>query len=241
MADALLDISGLFAGYGPTTVLEDVNLAIGPGESIGIVGRNGMGKTSLLGAVVGRVDLHRGAIRFEGKDIGRLPIHERARRGIGLVPQEREIFPSLTVRENLAIAARKGPWNLQRVYELFPRLKERETNRGNQLSGGEQQMLSIGRALMGNPRLLLLDEPSEGLAPVIVDELVAAMRKLYQEGGMSVVLVEQHVSVVFELSRRTVVMSRGRVAFDGPSAQLEADEALLNSLIGVGGDAVHAE
>ena len=191
-AGAVLEIDGVSAGYGETVVIEDVRLALAEGERLSVIGRNGVGKTTLLGTVMGHTSLHRGSVRLRGADISRLPIHRRARAGIGYVPQEREIFPSLSVRENLEIAARPGRWSIEALFELFPRLAERQGHRGNQISGGEQQMLAIGRALVGNPSVTLMDEPSEGLAPVIVEELARALRRLSDTEGLTLVLVAEH-------------------------------------------------
>jgi branched-chain amino acid transport system ATP-binding protein len=237
MAEAapLLRLDAVTAGYGETVVLEKLTLAVAPGEAVSIVGRNGVGKTTLLATVMGHTQRHGGSIAFAGRPIATLPTWRRVRLGIGYVPQEREIFPSLSVTENLAVAARPGDWTAERVFALFPRLAERRDNAGNKLSGGEQQMLSIGRALMGNPRLLLMDEPTEGLAPVIVEQLQSAMAELLKSGGLTVVLVEQNSRVALAFAPRTIVMDRGRIAYDGPSAKLAAEPALLEKLIGVAG------
>ena len=232
MAEAL-SLKQVSAGYGETVVLENVDLALAPGEALSVIGRNGVGKTTLLATVMGHTTLHSGRILLGAEDITNLPIHRRSRAGVGYVPQEREIFPSLTVMENLQIAARPGRWSIESVFELFPNIAERASNMGNQLSGGEQQMLAIARALVGNPSVLLMDEPTEGLAPVIVDSLVAAMQKLRGDNTLSVVLVEQHSAIALEFAPRTVVMRRGRIVYDGESAKLAADHALLDSLIGV--------
>src|SRR5580704_14471491 len=178
VADRALDLDNVFAGYGETVVLENLRLALGAGETLSIIGRNGVGKSTLLATIMGHTTLHGGAIRLHGRDISKLATYRRVTSGLGLVPQEREIFPSLSLRENLEVAARPGAWTVETVFQLFPRLGERADNRGNQLSGGEQQMLAIGRALIGNPTVLLMDEPSEGLAPVIVEELARAVRRL---------------------------------------------------------------
>ena len=228
-----LSFTGVSAGYGETVVLENIDLALAKGESVSIIGRNGVGKTTLLATAMGHTTLHGGRIALNGAEISRLSIHRRAIAGLGYVPQEREIFPSLTARENLEIAARPGRWTLPSVFELFPQLAERTENMGNQLSGGEQQMLSIARALVGNPSVLLMDEPTEGLAPVIVDALVEAMGRLRGDQGLTIVLVEQHSEIALDFSPRTVVMSRGRIVYDGPSDRLKSDHALLDSLIGV--------
>ena len=232
MADALT-LRQVSAGYGETVVLEDVNLALAPGESISVIGRNGVGKTTLLATVMGHTTVHRGAVTLGGERLERVPIFRRARRGLGWVPQEREIFPSLSVRENLTIGARPGQWTLERVFELFPNLAARLSNMGNQLSGGEQQMLSIARALLTNPSVLLMDEPTEGLAPVIVEALAAILQRLRGEGALSIVLVEQNSRVALAFSPRTIVMDKGRIVYDGESAALSADPERLAALIGV--------
>jgi branched-chain amino acid transport system ATP-binding protein len=188
----------LSAGWGPTQVLDEISLSIGLGETLIVLGRNGVGKSTLLSTIIGRSSYKSGLITLRGQRIERLASHVRCRAGIGLVPQEREIFPSLSVEENLLVASRPGKWTLAAIYALFPRLRERRTNGGNQLSGGEQQMLSIGRALMGNPSVLLLDEPLEGLAPVIVDYLVEVINRIRSEDNMSIVIVEQHVEIALE-------------------------------------------
>jgi len=232
VADALT-LRQVSAGYGETVVLEDVNLALAPGESISVIGRNGVGKTTLLATVMGHTTVHRGAVTLGGERLERVPIFRRARRGLGWVPQEREIFPSLSVRENLTIGARPGQWTLERVFELFPNLAARLSNMGNQLSGGEQQMLSIARALLTNPSVLLMDEPTEGLAPVIVEALAAILQRLRGEGALSIVLVEQNSRVALAFSPRTIVMDKGRIVYDGESAALSADPERLAALIGV--------
>jgi branched-chain amino acid transport system ATP-binding protein len=221
------------AGYGDTVVLEDVNLALHAGESISVIGRNGVGKTTLLATVMGHTTLHGGEMTLGGVSLARVPVFRRARSGIGFVPQEREIFPSLTVRENLEVGARPGPWTQQRVFDLFPNLGARLSHAGSQLSGGEQQMLSIARALLTNPSVLLMDEPTEGLAPVIVEALAAALARLRAEGALSIVLVEQNSRVALAFSARTVVMDKGRIVYDGASAALAADPERLAKLIGV--------
>jgi branched-chain amino acid transport system ATP-binding protein len=221
------------AGYGDTVVLEDVNLALHAGESISVIGRNGVGKTTLLATVMGHTTLHGGEMTLGGVSLARVPVFRRARSGIGFVPQEREIFPSLTVRENLEVGARPGPWTQQRVFDLFPNLGARLSHAGSQLSGGEQQMLSIARALLTNPSVLLMDEPTEGLAPVIVEALAAALARLSAEGALSIVLVEQNSRVALAFSARTVVMDKGRIVYDGASAALAVDPERLAKLIGV--------
>jgi len=233
MADLALELDKVFAGYGETVVLEDIRLSLRAGETVSIIGRNGVGKSTLLLTVMGHTTLHGGAILLHGKDITGMATYRRVAAGLGLVPQEREIFPSLSLKENLEVAARPGPWTLQKVYELFPRLGEREANRGNQLSGGEQQMLAIGRALIGNPTVLLMDEPSEGLAPVIVEELARAVKRLTQDSGLTTVLVEQNTRLALDIAPRAVVMDRGRIVYDGSSETLRNDPARLDHLIGV--------
>jgi branched-chain amino acid transport system ATP-binding protein len=232
--DIALALEGVSAGYGETVVIEAIDLALRDGEAVSIVGRNGVGKTTLLATIMGHNTLHDGRVRLHGDEISRLPIHKRARAGLGYVPQEREIFPSLSVRENLEVAARPGTWTLAAVYGLFPRLGERQKNRGDQLSGGEQQMLAIGRALIGNPRVILMDEPSEGLAPVIVEELARAVARLADSGGLTLLLVEQNTRLALDIAPRTVVMDRGRIVYDGASAVLKNDPARLDRLFGVG-------
>ena len=232
--EAALALDGVSAGYGETVVLEDIHLRLAPGETISIIGRNGVGKTTLLATIMGHNTLHGGAGRVHGAAIGRLAPHRRNRAGLGYVPQEREIFPSLTLRENLEVAARAGTWTLDKVFTLFPRLAERQTNRGNQLSGGEQQMLAIARALVGNPSVVLMDEPSEGLAPVIVEELSRAVKRLAATEGLAMIVVEQNTRLALDISPRTAVMDRGRIVYDGPSAELKRDPDKLHRLIGVG-------
>jgi branched-chain amino acid transport system ATP-binding protein len=233
MAERALELDGVSAGYGETVVLEDVKLALDAGETLSIIGRNGVGKSTLLATIMGHTTLHSGRIRLHGTDISQLVTYRRVAAGLGLVPQEREIFPSLTLKENLEVAARPGPWTLAKVYELFPRLAERASNRGNQLSGGEQQMLAIGRALIGNPTVLLMDEPSEGLAPVIVEELARAVKRLAAESGLAMILVEQNTRLALDIAPRVVVMDRGQIVFDGESETLRKDPAKLEQLIGV--------
>jgi branched-chain amino acid transport system ATP-binding protein len=230
MPDAL-QIRRLSSGYGETVVLEDVALALPERGSLAVLGRNGVGKTTLLATIMGHTTFHSGEVLFGGKPIQHLPVYERARRGIGLVPQERLIFPSLSVHENLTVAARPGRWSVERVYDLFPRLKERRAAMGNQLSGGEQQMLAIGRALMGNPSLLLLDEPLEGLAPIIVEMLLLSLKKLIAEDSLAIILVEQHAKVALSVTESAIVLNRGRISHSGPSAELLNDPQKLTSLI----------
>lgn len=233
MAEQALALDNVRAGYGETMVLENVRFALGASETVSIIGRNGVGKTTLLATIMGHTTLHGGRVSLHGKDISTLATYRRVTGGLGYVPQEREIFPSLTLRENLEVAARPGPWTIETVFELFPRLAERANNRGNQLSGGEQQMLAIGRALIGNPTVLLMDEPSEGLAPAIVEELARAVKGLTQAGGLATVLVEQNSRLALDIAPRAAVMDRGRIIYDGPSETLRNDPAKLEQLIGV--------
>jgi branched-chain amino acid transport system ATP-binding protein len=221
------------AGYGETVVIEGISLGLPAGETLAVLGRNGVGKTTLLATIMGHTRLRGGAIRFAGHEISTLSAYRRARLGIGFVPQEREIFPSLTVEENLTVAERPGQWTLAKVYDFFPSLAERRGNHGNQLSGGEQQMLAIGRALMGNPALLLMDEPLEGLAPVIVDALLAGLDRLKREDDLALLLVEQHARLALELAPKAIILDRGLIAFAGPSRQLLDDPQQLTSLMGV--------
>ena len=230
----MLEVSRLNGGWGPTLVVEDLSMTVADGETVAIVGRNGVGKTTLLELIVGRADRHAGSLRLSGTELSTLPIHARARAGLGYVPQGREVFPSLTVWEHLQIAGRPGPWTIARVLEMVPRLGERKASLGNQLSGGEQQMLAIARALLGNPRVLLMDEPFEGLAPIIVEMLVDSIRRITAGGELAVLLVEQRVDIALELSNRCVVMDRGRTVFEGPSDTLLQDEARLAALMGLG-------
>ena len=229
-----LVLTEVSAGYGETIVLEGISLVLSPGQTLTVLGRNGVGKTTLLATIMGHTRLHGGGIRFAGVEIGALAPYRRARLGIGFVPQEREIFPSLTVEENLTVAERPGRWTLARVYEFFPSLAGRRRNQGNQLSGGEQQMLSIARALMGNPTLLLMDEPLEGLAPVIADALLAGLGRLKQEDDLALLLVEQHAQLALNLAEDAVVLDRGAIVFAGSSRELIDAPERLNALIGVG-------
>jgi branched-chain amino acid transport system ATP-binding protein len=230
-----LVLDGVSAGYGDTIVLERIGLDLPPGETLAVLGRNGVGKTTLLATIMGHTRRHAGTIRFAGSEIAGLPPFRRARLGIGFVPQEREIFASLTVAENLAVAARPGRWSLSQVYEFFPSLAERQRHYGNQLSGGEQQMLVIGRALMGNPSLLLMDEPLEGLAPVIVDALLSGLDRLKREAGLALLLVEQHARLALELTRNAIVLDRGAIVFAGASRELLDRPERLDALMGLAG------
>jgi branched-chain amino acid transport system ATP-binding protein len=235
----VLRVSGLHAGYGETVILEDVAFALPENGALAVLGRNGVGKTTLLATLMGHTTLHSGNIVLGKKSIEKDPVYARSRAGIGYVPQEREIFPSLSIEENLTVAqrVRSGPsrWTLERVYDLFPRLKERRHHRGNQISGGEQQMLSIGRALMGNPTVLLMDEPLEGLAPIIIESLLLSIQKLVSEDSLALILVEQHAKVALRVTQEALVLSRGRIIHHGPSGALLADTQKLASLVAVAG------
>jgi branched-chain amino acid transport system ATP-binding protein len=229
----LLEIDGLTAGYGDAIVIEDIALALDAGDTLALLGRNGAGKTTLLTTLMGLTRQHAGRILWKGNDISQLPAFARAHAGLGWVPQERFVFPSLTVHENLTAVARPGHWDTARVYAIFPSLAERRRNLGNQLSGGEQQMLAIARALMVNPSLLLLDEPMEGLAPIIVQGLVAVIRRVVSESGLAVILVEQHARLALGLTGAAVVLERGRIAHQGPSRALLDDPTTLDRLVSV--------
>ena len=226
-----LRLEAVRAGYGATVVLEDIAFEVPERGSLAVLGRNGVGKTTLLATIMGLTTFHAGSIEYRGKSIGQLPVHERSRLGIGYVPQTRDVFPSLTIEENLRVAARPGRWPLERVYDLFPRLAERRSHMGNQISGGEQQMLSIGRALMGDPALLLLDEPMEGLAPIIVEMLMGALQRLIREEALTVVLVEQSAKLALQVTQQVLVLSRGRIIHSGASAELLADPDRLAQLV----------
>jgi branched-chain amino acid transport system ATP-binding protein len=229
----LLAVEGVASGYGESVVVDDARFVLAAGETVALLGRNGAGKTTLLTTLLGLTRLHRGSLRWNGAEITRWPAHRRARAGIGWVPQERGMWRSLTVEEHLGCVARPGPWTIARVHGLFPRLVERRLHRGSQLSGGEQQMLAIARALVTNPSLLLLDEPMEGLAPIIVQELAGVLRGLIANASMAVVLVEQHPRLALSLAPRALVMERGRIVHDGASAELAADPAQLDRWLAV--------
>jgi branched-chain amino acid transport system ATP-binding protein len=233
VSEALLDVSGLRVGYGDDSVLHDVSLTIPTGGSLAVLGRNGVGKSTLMLALAGHLRARSGKIVLGGSDITRLPAYRRIGAGIGWVPQERETFPSLTVDEHLAIAGRPGQWTRDRVYDLFPRLAERRRNLGSQLSGGEQQMLAIARALVTNPALLLLDEPLEGLAPVVVEDLATRIGRLIAEEQLSIVIVEQHARFALGIAAEAIVLDRGRVVHRGPSGPLREDIELLDRLVGM--------
>jgi branched-chain amino acid transport system ATP-binding protein len=232
-AAPLLSLADVRAGYGSAVVLDGVSLDLPERGGLAVLGRNGVGKSTLLLTIMGYTRVGRGRILWRGQDMTQHAPHRRARAGIGWVAQEREIFSTLTVEENLTVAARAGRWNLASVYELFPRLAERRKNLGNQLSGGEQQMLAIARALMTNPALLLLDEPLEGLAPIVVEELAEAIRRMISEGSNAFILVEQHVEVALPLTQTALVLERGRIVYSGSSADLLADHEALDRLIGL--------
>jgi branched-chain amino acid transport system ATP-binding protein len=229
----LLQVENLSAGYGEAVILDRVSLSLPAGETMALLGRNGTGKTTLINTLAGATRQHGGTIRLAGVELHKLPSHERAAAGIGWVPQERNIFKSLTVQENLSAVARPGPWTLARVYEMFPRLAERTHNLGTQLSGGEQQMLAVGRALAINPRLLLLDEPLEGLAPIIVKELLRAIARITREEGLSAIIVEQHPQAILAISHRAVVLDHGAVVHSGAARDLKEAPELLDRLLGV--------
>jgi branched-chain amino acid transport system ATP-binding protein len=230
MADALV-LNGVRAGYGETIILEDLSFTVPERGSLAVLGRNGVGKTTLLATIMGHTTFHSGKIVFNGNEAQSTPVYERARSGIGYVPQDRLIFPSLSVEENLTVAARSGRWNIERVYDLFPRLAERRSHRGNQISGGEQQMLAIGRALMGNPTLLLMDEPLEGLAPIIVEALLKALKRLVAEDSLAMILVEQHAKLALQVTRSALVMRRGKIVHEGGSNELLANPERLADLV----------
>jgi len=233
MAEPLLSLSDIRAGYGAGIVLDGVTFELPERGSLAVLGRNGVGKSTLILTIMGMTQIGRGRILWRGEDVTAAAPHRRARAGIGWVAQEREIFSTLTVEENLGVASRPGRWDLRAVYDLFPRLEERKRNLGNQLSGGEQQMLAIARALMTNPALLLLDEPLEGLAPIIIEELAAAIRRMTSEGANAFILVEQHADIALALTQNVIVLERGRIVHSGAAAALLADHAALDRLIGL--------
>ena len=229
----LLALENVWAGYGEAIVLEGISFSLSAGESLSLLGRNGMGKSTLLSTLMGATRLHKGSMRWRGQDLAAVRAHARAHLGLGWVPQERDIFASLSVEENLSVVQTKGHWDLQKIYAMFPRLQERRANMGNQLSGGEQQMLAIGRALMLNPKILLLDEPLEGLAPLIVQELLRIIQQLTETSGMAVILVEQHARQILPLTQQALVLERGKSVYLGPAQKLLDDSALLDSWLGV--------
>jgi branched-chain amino acid transport system ATP-binding protein len=229
----VLRLEDVSSGYGEAVVVSGVSLSLGEGEALAVLGRNGTGKTTLLNTIVGVTRRFGGRLTLDGKDVTRLRPEQRAQAGVGWVPQERNIFRSLTVEENLTAVARPGPWDVARVYAMFPRLEERRQNLGNQLSGGEQQMLAVGRALVLNPRVLLLDEPLEGLAPIIVEELLRALARIFREEGTSGIIVEQHAHKILDMTDHAVILERGTIVHQGPSAALKADAATLEHHLGV--------
>jgi branched-chain amino acid transport system ATP-binding protein len=228
-----LQVDNVSAGYGEAVILDRVSLALPQGQTLALLGRNGTGKTTLINTLVGATRLHAGTLLLDGVALNKLASHQRADAGIGWVPQERNIFKSLTVHENLTAVARPGAWTPARVYEMFPRLAERKANLGTQLSGGEQQMLAVGRALVLNPRLLLLDEPLEGLAPIIVQELLTAIGRITREEGLSAIIVEQHPQAILAISQRVVVLDHGAVVHSGSADELRNAPELLDRLLGV--------
>jgi branched-chain amino acid transport system ATP-binding protein len=239
MAD-LLTVEGLSAGYGEARVLSDISFSIAEGTSLALLGRNGTGKTTLVNSLVGLTTRTAGRITLGGRDVTALRAEQRAHAGIGWVPQERNIFKSLTVEENMTAVMRPGPWTVQRIYQMFPRLEERRRNLGNQLSGGEQQMLALGRALVLNPRLLLLDEPTEGLAPIIVDEMLKALRRIAREEGLSMIVVEQKAQKILGFTDTALILDRGVIVHRARSAELIADRAALETHLGVVGKTASA-
>ena len=234
-----LRIEALRAGYGQAVVIPKMTLALGEGQVLALLGRNGTGKTTLINSIVGVTKRFSGSLSLGGRDLTAMRADQRARAGIGWVPQERNIFKSLTVEENMTAVAQPGEWTVQKVYEMFPRLEERKANFGNQLSGGEQQMLAVGRALVLNPQVLLLDEPTEGLAPIIVEELLAALGKITRAGGICSIIVEQNAQKILGLADRVVILERGSIVHDAASAALKADPAVLERFLGVAGAAKH--
>lgn len=230
---ALVSLDNVKAGYGESVILENISLSLHEGETLALLGRNGVGKSTLLLTLLGLTQVHGGSVHWRGADITRVPTYRRAQEGMGWVPQERHMYPSLTVEEHLTVVARPGEWDVKKVYELFPRLEERRGNMGNQLSGGEQQMVAIARALMLNPTLLLLDEPMEGLAPIIVQELLGVIRRLVQESGMTVIIVEQHARMALGLAARAMVLDRGQIVHASDSQTLLSDPELLDRLVAV--------
>ena len=229
----LLRLEGIAAGYGEAQVLSGISFALKEGEALALLGRNGTGKTTLINTIVGLTRRRAGAIHLGGRDITNLRADQRANAGIGWVPQERNIFRSLTVEENITAVAMPGAWTMERIFGLFPRLAERKGNLGTQLSGGEQQMLAVGRALVVNPRLLLLDEPLEGLAPILVEELLRAIRRITRDEGLSAIIVEQHPQAILAISDQAVVLDRGTIVHAGTARELREDPQRLDRLLGV--------
>ena len=235
----LLALHQVSAGYGEAIVISNIDLRLESGRAMAVLGRNGTGKTTLINSIVGVTRRFSGSVALAGTDVTSLRPDQRARAGIGWVPQERNIFRSLTVEENMTAVAQPGPWTVEKVYEMFPRLKERRSNFGNQLSGGEQQMLAIGRALTLNPKVLLLDEPTEGLAPIIVEELLKAIGSITRAGGICSIIVEQNAQKILGLADRVVILERGTIVHDAPSAALKTDPSVLERHLGVAGAAAH--
>jgi branched-chain amino acid transport system ATP-binding protein len=235
----LLRIENLRAGYGAAVVLPGLSLRLPESQVLALLGRNGTGKTTLINSIVGVTTRFGGSVVLGGRDLTAMRPDQRARAGIGWVPQERNIFKSLTVEENMTAVARPGPWTVAKIYQMFPRLQERRNNFGNQLSGGEQQMLAIGRALTLNPQVLLLDEPTEGLAPIIVEELLRAIGAITRAGGICCIIVEQNAQKILGLADRVVILERGTIVHDAASAALKADPAVLERFLGVSGAAAH--
>jgi len=231
----LLTIDGLCAGYGQAVVIPKMTLQLGEGQVLALLGRNGTGKTTLINSIVGVTRRFSGTLSLGGRDLTALRADQRARAGIGWVPQERNIFRSLTVEENMTAVAQPGPWTVRKIYDMFPRLEERKANFGNQLSGGEQQMLAVGRALVLNPQVLLLDEPTEGLAPIIVEELLAALGKITRAGGICSIIVEQNAQKILGLADRAIILERGTIVHESSSAALTADPQVLDRFLGVAG------
>src|SRR5271156_6018086 len=229
----MLEVSGLTGGWGATTIVEDFSLDVKTGETVAIIGRNGVGKSTLLELIAGRARWRGGSIRLDGAELSALPIHRRSWLGLGYVPQNREVFPSLTVEEHLAISHRPGRWTIVEVLKLFPSLSRRQASVGSQLSGGEQQMLAIARALLGNPKIMLMDEPSEGLAPVVVEQLMAAIKILMGDGSLAVLLVEQRVDIALDVASRCIIMERGRIVHQNTAANLLQNNASIADLMGL--------
>jgi branched-chain amino acid transport system ATP-binding protein len=228
-----LKVDGLVAGYGATVVLDGVSLEVPAGGTLAVLGRNGVGKTTLLTTLMGITTRHSGTVWLGDQQVEGIAVHRRARLGLGYVPQEREIFPSLTVEENLAVSQLPGGWTIEEVFGLFPRLKERRRNTGNRLSGGEQQMLAVARALAGGPKVLLLDEPLEGLAPVVIESLMEALERIHSQSGVTMILVEQKAELALSFTQDAIVLDRGQIVYRGPSAKLKEDEATQARLLGV--------
>lgn len=230
----MLELSNVSGGWGPTTIVEDFSIEVKTGETVAVIGRNGVGKTTLLEIIAGRARWRGGSIKLDGNELSALPIHRRSGLGVGFVPQNREVFPSLSVEEHLAIAQRPGRWTIAEILNLFPSLSQRLASCGSQLSGGEQQMLAIARALLGNPKLLLMDEPSEGLAPIVVEHLMAAIKRVMSEGSIATILVEQRVDIALRVASRVIIMERGRIAHQSTSDELSAGSGMqLAELMGL--------